>query len=58
MLKPTDLAKRLPGLENDADLARFLDQDYDHQAQMRNISKDGIASSIYPTSTQFDGDRT
>jgi hypothetical protein len=59
MIKATDIATAVPGLrKNDRDLERFLAQRYDHRAQMRNQTPSGIAGSIYPTSTRFDGDPT
>ena len=59
MVKALDIAKAVPGLRSeDRDLELFLAQKYDHRSQMRNVTADGIAGSIYPTSTRFDGDRT
>lgn len=59
MVKPGDIATSVPGLHpDDKELERFLAQKYDHRTQMRNLTAEGIAGSIYPTSTRFDGDRT
>lgn len=59
MVKPLDIATVVSGLrKDDRELEQFLAQRYDHRSQMRNLTSEGIAGSLYPTSTRFDGDST